>query len=205
MKKIIIGFLVIVALVFVTLTLSKGDATPTDESAQSTGSGGNVTQQVDIYTNGVGTGNAHAVFSRSGTIALGANQGAWCNSGVRSVGKTAYVNFAGITTSGTASSTMKVFIATSTTATIASDYVAPFGSLINNFQLATSSLATTTSSIDYKRAGFGTIPVPVGQCAVVQIQAASVSCPTTGGSCESATSTNRGFSLDWILQGYYKF
>lgn len=197
-KNIVIS--VVVAIVLVLLALSTHTNSPDALGSAGGGSTGNV----QLNTNGVGTGYDYVILSRSGTIPLGSNQGAWCNSGAKGVGKTVYVDLARITTSGTASSTMKVYTATSTSATIASDFNAPFGTLINGFNLATSSLATTTGSTDYRRTGFGIIAVPVGQCVVTQIQAAAASCPTTGGSCESATSTSRGFALDWMLEGYYK-
>lgn len=203
--KKIIGFIAVVALVIgLALSFHHSPAPQTTSTEEVGGGGGGATSQVTMNTQGVGIGRDYAIFARNGTIGLGANQGSWCNSGVLSVGKTAYVDFASITTSATASSTMKVYVATSTSGTIANDFGAPFGTLINNFAIATSSLATTTSSHDYRRAGFGVIAVPVGTCVVTQIQAASASCPTTGGACESATSTNRGFTVDWLLKGYYK-
>ncbi len=207
-KKSIIGILAVVAVVIVLLTLSVNHfsrpSAPVEPEQTLGGFSGGATQGVTANTNGVGTGYDYALVTRAGTIPLGSNQGAWCNSGAKGVGKTVYVDLARITTSATASSTMKVYVATSTSATIASDFNAPFGTLINNFPIATSSLATTTGSTDYRRTGFGIIAVPVGQCVVTQIQAAAATCPTTGGSCESATSTNRGFTLDWMLEGYYK-
>lgn len=178
---------------------------PTNGPTENVGSGGNVTSQVDVYTNGVGIGPEYATFSRSGTIGAGANQGSWCNlSSSPGLGRTAYIDLATITTSGTASSSFKFYIATSTTARISNDFTAPFGSLINGFTIATSSPATTTSSIEQKRSGFAVIPVTVGQCVVTQMQASNGSvCASVGGLCESATSTNRGFNIDWYLRGYY--
>lgn len=196
--------LLVVGLGYLGLHQSATPAIDTPSEEENVGSGGNVTSQVDVYTNGVGIGPDYAFFSRSGTLGTGVNQGAWCNSGVQGLGRTAFVEFAAVSLTGTASSTFNVYVGTSTTRTFSSDFTAPWAALMNGARFATSSTATTTSSTDTRRSGYGVVQVPVGQCVVTQVQAAGAGCLSAGGSCESATSTNRGTNFDWVIRGYYK-
>lgn len=110
-----------------------------------------------------------------------------------------------IISSDTASSTSKIHLFATTTsssipttedfATIAEGK----GALLSNVQIATSSTATTTSSVYAAAAklGNGAVMVPNNSCIWGYLQqdttAASSLC-SSNGKCETATSTNRGFN-----------
>lgn len=132
----------------------------------------------------------------------------------------------GVTNSPIASSSMQILVGTSTAATIA-DYTAPntltTASLINWF-IATSTASKTlnaSSSISYGGLGNrnlqNVVRVANGEYLNVAILANSVlgtpggapsvgcasnglSSPVAGSSCDSATSTTRGFNLRWIAK-----
>jgi hypothetical protein len=204
LKKIslALGVLVVVGLLY--FGFSNPTSAPVSDQAVMEdgalgGSGGNVTQQQDFYTNGVGIGPGYVMFSRSGTIALGSNQASWRNT----TGRTVYVDLAFLATSGVASSSYKFYVATSTSATISSDFTAPYSSLVNGFTIATSSVATTTSSIESHLSGSAVVPVASGQYVNIQVQAAN-GAVCNGVICETATSTNRGFTVAWYLRAFFK-
>lgn len=155
----------------------------------------------DKYVNGLFLGNDYVDFTKSGTIPAGQNEAYYTN---RS-GRRQYISLASIDTNGTASSSFKFYVGTTTSTTI-NDFTAPYSSLINGFTIATSTVATTTSSIESHLSGSAVIPVADGVTVFVQIQAANGAvCASSGsGICESATSTNRGFNPKWVLHGYYQ-
>ncbi len=176
---------------------------PASDQSLGAGGGGTVYSQQDQYINGVGIGPTYITFSKSGTIGAGSNIGGWTN---RS-GRTAYVDLFSVTTTGTASSTYSIYAyASSSAPSTTYDFVTPASAdkmLISNFALATSSTATTTSSLEKAPAG-KVVRVPDGWTLYTILKAPAASCPSVAGSCESATSTNRGFNLDWYIRAYYK-
>lgn len=164
---------------------------------------GVVLEAVHVFKNGHGDGGSHVTFTKDGEIGPGANQGAWRNTTGRDVfierGELAF-------TSGTASSSMLVYAATSSAATISNDYARPGGLnlLIDGATFATSTPATrfftSTTTPDGSRSG---ILVRSGEYLVFQVQE-RYGCKTVG-ACETATSTNRGISkFFWYLKGHYK-
>lgn len=209
-KKIYIVSAVVAAIValvvgLLTVSLSKAPTpapvqTPVSETR--TGSGGNITQQQDFYTNGVGIGPDYVMFTRNGVIGTSQNEGFWTNR----TGRTVYINRADVTSTGTASSTYRIYVGTTTAPTALDDFSAPYASLVNGFLWATSTAATTTSSIGARNTtNTGVIPVADGQSVFVQLQAVNDNRCAAALRCETATSTNRGITrLEWIIQGYYK-
>lgn len=156
-------------------------------------------QDSAVFTNGVGFGKTgYLMFDTNGTIGAGSNQASWRNT----LGRTVYIDLAYLRTSGTASTTFRFGIATSTAATV-NNYTAPFASLINNYRIATSSAATTTSSLA-RSMGEPLIPVASGEYVNIYFQQGYGQTNCTGAVCETATSTNRGFNVDWYLRGHYK-
>lgn len=159
----------------------------------------------EIFSEGIGLGNdGYVVFSKGGTIGAGANQASWRNT----TGRTVYIvpnstviGFA----SGTASSSLLFYTATSSAATLTSDFAGPGGSVhgIDGASIATSTIGpnfivgTTTAS------GAG-IPVADGAYYNVQIQSKNGG-TCNGAACETATSTNRGITnFFWRFTGFYK-
>jgi hypothetical protein len=140
---------------------------------------------------------------------------------------TRYVDLATILTSGTSTSTpYRIYVATTSgprtlpSSSVGTGQKLPlygalsWSGLINAFPLASTSAATTTSSLD--RWGGDTLtgakifPWKAGEWigAVLQVNAGatavSSSCPnqTGGNNCESATSSARGFNVDILLRTF---
>ncbi len=133
-------------------------------------------------------------------IGRGANQGAWKNT----TGRTIYVYEAPLSMAGTASSTIKVYVGTSTTPTATDSFTAataPFWSqLIDAGQISTSTTAGLLfdSITNHKTSYPGTLPVADGQYVLL---VADSFCRSTG-ACETATSSNRGWTT-LTLPFYY--
>lgn len=127
------------------------------------------------------------------------NQAYWKNT----TGKTQYVDQLDVSTDGVASSTFNIWaVATSSALANAYDFTAPLATsttLINNFSFSTTSVATTTSSLDKAPTG-RVIAVPDGSQVNIYLRSADgPTCNPQGVKCETATSTNRGFNLFWRL------
>ncbi len=155
------------------------------------------------FTNGASFGNGQggvgvSVNWAGDKIYPKSNQASWYNN----TGMTQYVDLTEVSTDGTASSTFKLYaIATSSALNVIYDFFTPTGGLmaIDGFSFATSTTATTTSSIEKARNG-KVIRVPDGWRINFYLQAVdNRTCPTTG-LCETATSTNRGFNMFWRLR-----
>jgi hypothetical protein len=174
------------------------------------------------FTNGISLdpgnssagGNGDYVFTKGGTIPAGANQAVWINK----TGRTVYVDYADVITTGIASSSMRVSavatssVSTSTLATTASSMwlTAPIanpagGLLIDNVQIGTSSPKNTIINTDVGPGtnASGTIPVADGSGIIFSLRQNNPN-NCTGSACEQATSTNRGFNLTWFLEGHYQ-
>lgn len=167
---------------------------------------------IDAYANGLQVGNVVTRYV-GGQIPAQQNQGSYCNK----TGRTAWVDLVLASTDGTASSTYHIIVGTSTAATI-TDFATPS---FNNesliaFPLATSSTATTTSNeigsggaVISKQVQATTIAD--GQCLNIALEqgnvataAPSAGCASSGGVCESATSTKRGFNINWVARILYR-
>lgn len=169
---------------------------------ENVGSGGNVTQQIDYYTEGVGVSDV-VFISPYGTIGAGANQGAWENT----TGRTVYANKADFGwNSGTASSTWSFWVATSSAATLgANGNTVPTNTyrLIGGAITATSStpiLVTSTSTDNGTTQG--TLRIADNEFLVFKF-VETFGC-IANGACETATSTNRGVTnFIWSFKGWY--
>lgn len=167
----------------------------------------------EVFAGGVGIGMVNSphdnlLFSASGQIGAGSNHGAWRNK----TGRTVQVDYADISfPSGTASSSIRLYIGTSTAAIPSvNDFTKPFSTLIDDKSLATSTILATlviNSNKDAGTNGRQTIDVQDGEYVVISVlhsELTETSCDTTH-ACESATSTNRGWTnLNWYLRGHYK-
>lgn len=200
-KKTLLGLVALVAVGLLFLVGSSPSSAPVVENSV-----GGVSQEIDFYVNGVGFGPDFATFSQSGTIGSGRNSGSWENK----TGRTVYVDLSTMTTTGTASSSSIVYgYASSTLPSTTYDFTAPASAnrmTIGAFSIATSSVATTTSSIEKAPAG-KVISVPDGWYLIFLLRQdttnASIACAAAG-LCETATSTNRGFNVDWYFRGFFK-
>lgn len=151
--------------------------------------------------------NNELVVSKSSVMGPGVNQAFYQNK----TGRIVYVdyidaypvsttnNFGAVTT---ASSSMRVSVGTSTTASIANNFAAPFATLIDNALIATGTPMVVNSDKDVGTNGRGTIPVLPGQYIYILMRQDSGN-TCTGSICETATSTNRGFNLKWYLEFHY--
>jgi len=199
-KKLVLGA---VAIVFVLIAiLSFGGSS---KISQTLGQAGwPVHNTPEIFSSGIDSGDGYVSFVKGGIIGPGANQASWRNT----TGRTVYVVPEGVAVgfaSGTASSSLLYYAATSSAATLTSDFAHPGGSVwaIDGASVATSTpgpsfiVGTTTSS------GAG-VPIADGAYFNVQIQSKNGgSC--NGAACETATSTNRGVSnFFWRFTGFYK-
>ncbi len=142
--------------------------------------------------------------SISGVIAAGSNQGHWKNK----TGRTVLIDEADISfASGVASSSMLFSISTSSSETALNDFTAPFGSLIDAKNLATSTDMTgivINSLKDGGTNGREVIDVNPGESVFILMRQTNPNV-CTGSACENATSTNRGFgAMSYYLRGHYK-
>lgn len=128
------------------------------------------------------------------------NQISWLNTSSQGV----YVFDLWAYQNGIASSTYKLYVGTSTTARISSDFVAPWAETVDGAQVATGTPASVVADFaaNHKTSYPGTIYVAPGTYLFAQVQAAG-GCNVSG-KCETATSTKRGWTTISI-PFYYKF
>lgn len=208
-QKVVLGAIAIVIVVIATITLASRSngpvATPASSSEEGLGasSGYPVNNTTQGFYGGVDLGGGYVTFSKGGVISTGQNQGSWRNT----TGRVVYIlpeqSSIGYQT-GTASSSLLFYSATSSASTLSNDYAHPGGLVfgVDGATVATSTagprmfVGTTTNS-------GAVIPVADGQYYVFQIQD-RYACKAVG-VCETATSTNRGITnFIWRLQGFYK-
>ena len=156
---------------------------------------------LDSASNGADGGSV--ILARSGTIAAGQNQGYWTNK----TGRTVFVDYGDVALNGVASSSVRVSVATSTLTALTNNFAAPYGSLIDNQLIATSTpqvAAVVNSDVGSGTNSKGTIEVPDGTSVIFLIrQDDSRAC--TGATCETATSTNRGWTTaNWFMEAHYR-
>jgi hypothetical protein len=178
---------------------------PLEEAGEGLGAAsGPVIESQYTFKTGLSLGGDFVAFTVNGAIEARANQASWRNT----KGRTVYIDKASLGfTSGTASTSLVVYAATSSTATIANDYARPGGlyRLLDGAQIPTSTPATRIFTSTTTPDGATTvIPVLAGEYVVFQIQ--SKNGPLcNGAACEAATSTNRGISsFPWTLKGFYR-
>jgi len=135
-----------------------------------------------------------------GTIELQEYQKSFCNKTDRTV----FFDYAEAYINGTASSTLTLDIATSSTATLAYN-ASPFSELIDSYSITTSTTYKLVNSI--KNAGtngINSIAVTAEECLVFFLQnpySSGASC--TGSLCENATSTARGYTVNYKARYHY--
>jgi len=142
------------------------------------------------------------VFFQSGTIGNGVNQAAYTNNTGRRIQIAAADTHIGWT-SGTATSSYRFYVSSST-ATSITDYSRPAGTylLIDGAMTSTSTPATTIITGTTTSAGQGAITLAPGESLIFNVQE-RYSCKANA-ACETATSSNRGIdSFFWNFKGTY--
>lgn len=200
---IFVGLAVAVALIGVVAIASSGkDEAPPAAPVAVESSDPNLQGEragLQNFTDGAKLGTQNTRWY-SGTIAAGANQGFWLNN----TGVTVYADLAEMITTGTASTSYDFFIGTTTAATLSSDFTDPFSGLVDDKVVATSTnaLPVANSIKDAGTNGRGVVAVPVGAYVFFTFQQTFAG-NCTGSLCETATSTNRGFDVNWNLRVHH--
>lgn len=200
-KKLFVGAAAVVIFAIIAV-FALGSSSKKEESAN-LGLGSTVYNTVQTFTQGIDTGAGSVQFTRSGVISATQNQGFWRNTTGRTVMIVPELTSVGFDT-GTASSSMIIYIATSSASKISNDYAQP-GGLVRPIDGAI--FATSTAGPRYflgTSTSLGIMPiVRDGEYVVVQLQD-RYGCKTVG-ACETATSTNRGISnFRWRITGFYR-
>lgn len=220
---IVSGIISLIVALVVGLGLgARSSPTPVSNDLQAGAISGPVQNVPWNFTQGAGLGGKYVNFSQSLKIFPSTNFAVWTNK----TGRTVYVvrTDASLvpatgTSTVTASSTYALYayassspIASATATSTRYDFTAPTETgnlfqnftrfLINNFTIATSTTATTTSSLD--KAGSGkVVQVPDGASVSYLLSSPGPVCTNVGTTCTTATSTGRGFDVDIKLDGYY--
>lgn len=165
---------------------------------------GDVVPNPQWFSSGYGFGNNASLYlSNKLTLGVGVNQAAFQNL----TGKTITVDTGRFDLTGTASSTVAVYVGTSTTATVTNQFslvTVPFwAQLISAGAIATSTNGTYTSQLDnfvnHKSGYPAEIQVLNGQYLLVAVQ----SFCTADGACNTATSSNRGWTASVPFTYHY--
>lgn len=160
--------------------------------------GGDVENNNPDFSEGLGIQGVDQ-FVESGTIELGEYQASFQNksSNVMFLETAyAYVN-------GTASTTLVLDVATSTDETIAFN-TNPFSSIIDSYQISTSTRNRTINNHeDQGTNGQQMVAVQPSEWVIFYVDDPYYPGNCTGSVCENATSTNRGYTLDWKAKGSY--
>lgn len=187
--NVLVGVAVVVGLLALGMSVMAYRATPAAPTAND--NVGTIRNVPDVYSEGVQIGT-DILKTVKLTVGAGDDQVSLRNT----TGRTWYVSD-GETgfTSGTASSTFRMSIVSTTTSPIADgrDYSAATPLAGNNLLMtglfATSTTATTSNS--FKATGTGLVKVADGDYLICYVNR-DTACVTNGGYCEQATSTNRG-------------
>lgn len=163
---------------------------------------------VDLGGNSAGpTFNAGANFPAGFTLGIGSkylnraviqipkgrNQIAWKNT----YGRTVYVNLGDAEMAGVASTTFKLYVGTSSTATVTDTFngTAPFSALfINGATIATSSGSGNVVADNVNSHAAGSPAAIAVMANQYLLMVASAPCSVVGVGCETATSSNRGWT-----------
>lgn len=168
------------------------------------------------FTQGVSLGGTEIKFTKAGIIPAQQNHATYFNN----TGRVVYIDYTEMdvipttnniayTAYANASSSMRFSAGTTTSNTSATlntfDYSAPFATLIDNVLVATSTTGVATTSINSDinvGRDQGTVPVLPGQYVYFIFRQDSTG-TCNGSTCETATSTNRGFNVHWFMEGHY--
>ena len=154
-----------------------------------------------VFKAGSGDGGDFLTITENGTINAGSNQGSWRND----TNRTVFIDTVSLFPTGTASTTFIYYVGTSTAATYTSDYTAPYATLIDGYRIPTSTPQLVINNHEHAGTlGRNIISVDPGEYVNIAFFQGYLETGCTGATCETATSTNRGFNLDWYLRGHFK-
>lgn len=196
LQKFLVGIVVVVAvaLFLFTYVLPSGETPAVNEPTT-----GLSQSDVGKFPEGVQAGDG-VIRIYKGTIGAGVNQVAYRN---RS-GRTQYADLLALTTSGTASTTQTLTAGTSTSSSFDSFSVPTSVKSFLNYNIPTSTPAFTVNNLNGNAdvtSGFGSGLIAIPDGAYLHLgfyQSYGNAC--TGSVCEAATSTNRGFNVDYLLR-----
>lgn len=189
-KTIILG-LVVAAAVIGTGVFLTSDRSSENVAGQRAG--------LQEFIDGIRPGEV-TIQTKAVSIPLGSDNFVYTNKS----GKVQYVDLLALHTSSVASSTQTLTAGTSTSATAWNGFSVPQTlKSFFNITVATSSIATTTNSIQGSGAttgsGAGVAYLGIGESLIVGVyQTFGNKC--TGALCETATSTNRGYTVSGFLR-----
>lgn len=177
----------------------------TDQATQdaATGALAELSKGAASLNGGVAIGSREINFAVSGTLGSGVNQGGYTNK----TGRRVVVEYAEARTTGTASTSYNFYVGTSTSLSNTTiDFAAGgtmFSELIDAKQVATSTPNIVVNSIkDSGTNGRGALEIDPGESVLFSFRQTNVQA-CTGATCETATSTNRGFNVNWLLKAHY--
>lgn len=212
-KIVSVVSLVVGLIALVTAAVGHNQSAAPVPADQNAGGVYNVNNVAPTFTDGIDLGNQAVRLSwEGGTIGSKLTSSFWRNT----KSATATVDYVEMRTSGIASSTFKLWaFATSTLAsetmafknnnTFTNINAAALGSLlINGKQIATTSAATTTSSDDngVPQAG-SSYMVPPGGYLDFLITGCTAGYQGGTANCDTASSSNRGFNVNWVIEYHY--
>lgn len=195
-KQIIVA-VVVALLVSVAVSVFAPAARTIFTNNPAVGGGGVVRNVVDTFTLGIAIGNSGR-FEQRVTIGPGRNQGVWTNR----TGKTIYVDTSDFGLSGgVASSSLVLYATTTVSATsITNDFVRPAVPAvylpIDGYSMATGTVGNSAAAFAKSTTtalGLGLTPIYNGGSIIFQLQSKNGNL-CNGGGCETATSTNRGWT-----------
>lgn len=186
---VVLGLIVSVIGGVVGSHISAPPSAPVDATAKVVGGSDIVENFPSFWANGINIGQS---FEQNVALTLGArqNQVAWLNN----TGQTVFFDLSRVYPSGIASTTLQVSVGTSTTATVTDSSNPFFASFIDRYLLATSTQPAINNFKDGGTNGRTVIPVAPNQYFLMVLENPyNQAC--TGSTCETATSTNRGYNL----------
>lgn len=208
--NVIGGVLVLAALVVGAIVgMSATGSESSDPVDRDRGELGNVSvnETKDVFINGLQLGGQTEYWSDTFTIGTADNNDGWQNL----TGKTVYVDRVDVEiVDGAASSTMVFDVATSSSENL-SDTSDPYSEFIDSQAISTSTPAgrVLNTIADSGTNGTGVVQVDDQEYVSLRFLQGNTSGTTALGSCssgvcETATSTNRGFNVDWRLHYYFE-
>lgn len=198
-STMIVG-IVVVAVCAMLYLMSGSESPSTYDGSNSSQNTGGQRAGLQEYSDGIKLGDVTTTWKRV-VIPSGSNQAAWYNN----LGKTVFVTPDNVMIgfpSGTATSTLVLYVGTSTSSTF-TDYARPSVAtlLVDGALVATSTSAGTTGiyKMGTTSVAANVFAVPAGGYLVFDVQE-RFACKSDG-SCNTATSSNRGIDS---LHGYFR-
>lgn len=177
-----------------------------DPSFGSTSAGGPVFNAGAVFPIGLQLGSQKENTSAATlSIVAGQNQASWCNAGPASVVFETWGYLAGTTTTAVTAGSYKLYVGTTTTATVSDFNTTRYAGLINGALFATSTKTNQViadNAASHAGSVTASIAVQSGECLNAQVQS-TYGCTADSALCKTATSSQRGWSTISV-PFYYK-